>query len=285
MKKGQKDNSYINKDIKKGFLAKRDDFNYKKLIGLLSELNSNYTLGNTYASMMLVRAVLDHVPPLLGYDTFEEIVNNYSWSRTDKKYMKSLMDFKNEADDALHRPISGDDDFLDIDSLPKRNRVNRLLEECLKVGGTIKPKQYSKINKQVTHSNIKIKLAKETIRWANFSTSRGVWSSFKVDLEIDNYRSNKPDYISVSVRANLLDGSKWIGNHYIFNKTGELDEEFWINKNEVKKPFIFISSHPPGGHRSEPMPEISNDPIEIHVNTRSSAEFKFLVPRSKVIKR
>jgi hypothetical protein len=43
------------------------DFDFQKLIRLCEELNSSYDQGNMYASAMLTRAILDHVPPLFGY--------------------------------------------------------------------------------------------------------------------------------------------------------------------------------------------------------------------------
>ena len=172
-----------------------------------------------------------------------------------------------------------------MESLPKKNRISRLLQECIKIGGTIKLAPLSKTKQSSKHNNIKVKLTKETVRWANFSTSKGVWPSFQVNLEIDNYKSSKPDYISIAIIANLTSGDRWVGNHFIFGKDGGQDEEFWIGKIQVKKPLVFVSNHPAGGHRSEPMPDISDDPIEIHIKTKSGPEFKIPVLRDHILKR
>ena len=56
--------------------------------------------------------------------------NNYPWGKTDKAYMRRLLDFKTQADDALHRRISGRPDLLGIDDMPPRAGINRLLQEC-----------------------------------------------------------------------------------------------------------------------------------------------------------
>jgi hypothetical protein len=101
-----------------------------KLVRLLYELNDNYSRGNAYAAHALLRAVLDHIPPLLGCASFEAAVNNYSWGRTDKKYARRLLDFKLQADDALHRQMSKRTTRLDIDDLPPKVWVNGLLQEC-----------------------------------------------------------------------------------------------------------------------------------------------------------
>lgn len=101
-----------------------------KLTRLVAELNDNYSRGNAYAAHALLRAVLDHIPPLLGCADFKAAANNYSWSRTDRGYARRLLDFKLQADDALHRQISTRTDQLGIDDMPPKVWVNRILQEC-----------------------------------------------------------------------------------------------------------------------------------------------------------
>jgi hypothetical protein len=104
-----------------------------KLLRLIDELNENYARGSTYAAHAVLRALLDHVPPLLGCASFTGVANNYPWSRTDKAYMRRLLDFKLQADDAMHRQISANADLLSLDDIPPRAWVNRLLQECASV--------------------------------------------------------------------------------------------------------------------------------------------------------
>ena len=99
-------------------------------MSLIEELNGNHAHENTYASHALLRAILDHVPPILGLKTFNEVPSNYSWTKTDAKYMKKLLEFKLQADDALHRAISSKPDLLTQEDMPPRVWVNRLLQEC-----------------------------------------------------------------------------------------------------------------------------------------------------------
>lgn len=101
-----------------------------KLTRLVAELNDNYSRGNAYAAHALLRAILDHIPPLLGCADFKAAANNYSWSRTDRGYARRLLDFKLQADDALHRQISNRTDQLGIDDMPPKVWVNRILQEC-----------------------------------------------------------------------------------------------------------------------------------------------------------
>jgi len=101
-----------------------------KLLQLIDELNDNYARENAYAAHALLRAILDHIPPILGYADFVEVANNYQWPRTDRKYIKRLLDFKLQGDDVLHRQISDKADLLGMDDLPPRVWPNRLLQEC-----------------------------------------------------------------------------------------------------------------------------------------------------------
>ncbi|MFK0249727.1 hypothetical protein ACIQUM_33930 [Amycolatopsis azurea] len=105
----------------------------KKLLQLLRELNENYDSKNVYACHALLRAVLDHVPPVFNQKNFASVAVQYNWSLTDKKYMKRLEEFRAQADDALHRQIRSREDILDFHDLPPRAWVNRLLDEAVAV--------------------------------------------------------------------------------------------------------------------------------------------------------
>jgi hypothetical protein len=105
-------------------------WNADKLFALLHELNDNFARGNTYACHTLLRAVLDHIPPLFGYGTFGEVANNTSWARTDKQYMKQLAEFRAQGDDVLHRQISGKGYALKMEDFPRPLLLRRLLVGC-----------------------------------------------------------------------------------------------------------------------------------------------------------
>lgn len=126
------DGFYIAAQVIAAIRAKEgtDWFDRSKLLRLIEELNDNYLRGNGYAAHALLRAILDHVPPLLKCSDFTAAVNNYQWSRTDKNYVRKLLDFKLQADDVLHRQISSKPDLLSLDDMPPRAWINRLLQEC-----------------------------------------------------------------------------------------------------------------------------------------------------------
>ena len=105
-------------------------FDTGKLVHLIEELNDNYSRGNTYAAHALLRAILDHIPPLLDCGDFSTVRNSDRLSRTDKSYARNHLDFKPQANDALHRPISRKVDLICLDDMPPRIWINRLLQGC-----------------------------------------------------------------------------------------------------------------------------------------------------------
>lgn len=110
-----------------------DRFDRTKLLRLIDELNDNYLRGNGYASHALLRAILDHVPPRLSCACFTATANNDPWEpHRQGLHARKLLDFKMQADDALHRQISASPDMLSLDHMPPRAWVNRLLQECAK---------------------------------------------------------------------------------------------------------------------------------------------------------
>jgi hypothetical protein len=95
---------------------------------LIGGLNHNFTNGNVYSVHALLRAVLDHVRPILGCVDFQAVSDSSSWGRTDRSYMRRLRGFRDQADDALYRQISVKPDMLSMDDMPSRAAVRRLLQ-------------------------------------------------------------------------------------------------------------------------------------------------------------
>ena len=114
-------------------------FDLTKLLALVEELNENYANENTYACLALIRAIMDHVPPILGCKNFEEVASSYPGWRsssksnrvsTNQSYMQNLLTYKKNGDDAMHRPASPHEDLLTMADVPSRVWVNVLLREC-----------------------------------------------------------------------------------------------------------------------------------------------------------
>jgi hypothetical protein len=93
-------------------------FDLAKLIRLCEELNICYANGSYLAVTMLTRAVLDHVPPIFGYNTFVEVTSNYG-GKSLKKSLQNLQNSSRNISDAyLHLPIR------DKESLPNKTQVD-----------------------------------------------------------------------------------------------------------------------------------------------------------------
>jgi hypothetical protein len=84
--------------------TKNKDFDLAKLVKLCEELNSASSNKNFISSSLLVRAIIDHVPPVLGFNTFSELANNYSdGTRSFKRSMLNLNNsLRNIADNNIH---------------------------------------------------------------------------------------------------------------------------------------------------------------------------------------
>ncbi|MGW2851494.1 hypothetical protein ACWDAZ_05465 [Streptomyces sp. NPDC001215] len=126
---------YVNAGLRDELAAKqgKTKLSVDKLLQLLHELDDNYADGHAYSCHALLRAVIDHVPPILGHKSFEAAVNNHTWSRTDKKYMTRLLDFKTQADDVLHRQIRASADVITMHDLPQAAALNALLRVCIDI--------------------------------------------------------------------------------------------------------------------------------------------------------
>lgn len=271
---------YIDGGIIDRFSQKADPFNYKKLLLLIEELNFNYSRGNIYASAALVRAILDHIPPLLNYGSFESVVNNYHWSESHLKYMRDLLNFKNSGDDALHTQISEKEDHLSVEELPSRVKINTLLEECIARGGTALPTQKNTREKTPSLSSITISIVEEEgVKWANYSVGKfRTWDCFRIVLYIDNFKSNKNDYIKVSLAASSNDGV-WNASNFVFvlgtHETADIREnvDFEIGDGKRETVPVFISDRGFGNADKRAMPEFDKDKLFLNMTTASGKEF------------
>lgn len=68
---------YIDEErIKELRMIPKKEFDFTKLIRILEELNQCYRASCYMATIMLVRALLDHIPPIFGCKLFSEVANN-----------------------------------------------------------------------------------------------------------------------------------------------------------------------------------------------------------------
>lgn len=109
------------------------NFDLKRLLKLCDEINYTFSNKCFISTIILVRALLDHIPPIFGKRTFTEIANNHGG-----KSFKDSMDFLDKssrkiADLYLHTHISNKE------SIPVEQQVNYsqpldvLLTEIIKI--------------------------------------------------------------------------------------------------------------------------------------------------------
>ena len=74
---------YVDAEVGAALIARARElgFDTTKLARLIDELNENYRRSNTYAAHALLRAILDHIPPILRCSDFQAILSNHQWSR------------------------------------------------------------------------------------------------------------------------------------------------------------------------------------------------------------
>jgi hypothetical protein len=94
-------------------------YDVTRLIRLCEELNVCFRNECYHASVMLTRAILDHVPPILGCKSFAEVTSSYAGGRSFKESMETLDKMARKiADSHLHTQIRPSE------VLPTRVQVN-----------------------------------------------------------------------------------------------------------------------------------------------------------------
>ncbi|MGZ4969789.1 MAG: hypothetical protein ACXV8U_03755 [Methylobacter sp.] len=109
-------------------------FDNAKLIRLLRELNVAYHNDAHFTTGILVRAVIDHIPPIFGFATFPEVANNYKGTKSFKSAMQRLNDsLRNLADSYLHVQIRKVESLPTLNQVDFRAELDALLSEVSRV--------------------------------------------------------------------------------------------------------------------------------------------------------
>jgi hypothetical protein len=97
---------------------KVESFDLSRLVKLCEELNDNFQRENFLSVAMIGRSILDHVPPIFGLKTFNEVANNYGGKSFKKASQHLNSTMRSIADSYLHETIRSKE------SLPNENQVN-----------------------------------------------------------------------------------------------------------------------------------------------------------------
>jgi hypothetical protein len=110
-------------------------FDFKKLIRLCEEINTVYSEKCYFATAMLTRGLLDHVPPLFGYNTFNEVANNYGGGG--KSFKDTIQHLENAArkvaDAHLHMPIRKSETLPAAQQVNFASQLDMLLAEIVRI--------------------------------------------------------------------------------------------------------------------------------------------------------
>lgn len=109
-------------------------FDFTRLAELCRELNVA-AAGHAYMAItMLVRAVLDHVPPVLGCTSFAEVASSYPGSKSFKDHMRHLdLSSRKVADGFLHTRIRRRESLPTQVEVDFRSSIGELIREILRV--------------------------------------------------------------------------------------------------------------------------------------------------------
>jgi hypothetical protein len=114
-------------------------FDFKKLIRLCEEMNKSYSDSSYYATAMLTRGLLDHVPPIFGRTSFVEVANNYNGGgKSFKDAMQHLENAaRNVADAHLHLPIRKSETLPVAQQVNFASQLDMLLSEIIRTIPTL----------------------------------------------------------------------------------------------------------------------------------------------------
>jgi hypothetical protein len=81
-------------------------FDLTKLIGICEELNESMANSAHIGASLLVRALIDHVPPIFDFQNFADFANQYPGTRSFKRSMNNLnISLRNIADANIHTQV------------------------------------------------------------------------------------------------------------------------------------------------------------------------------------
>jgi len=110
-----------------------DKWDYLKLVELCRELNVAYSNSCVHATGMLVRSLLDHVPPVFGVANFDGVISNYG-GKSFKGQMRNLNSLSREISNGyLHGHIRRHESMPNMQQVDFRSLIDALLGEIVRI--------------------------------------------------------------------------------------------------------------------------------------------------------
>lgn len=112
-------------------------YDLTKLIQLSKEIEWSFVNGNYYATALLQRAFIDHIPPLFNCKNFGEVVNNYKSEGNSKSFKKSMEHLDNSlraiGDSSIHSQIRQKEVLPSEKQVDFSNDFDVLLAEIVRI--------------------------------------------------------------------------------------------------------------------------------------------------------
>lgn len=109
------------------------EFDYKRLIKMLEEINCNYSEGNFLSVVLISRAIIDHIPPIFSLNNFNEVANNYG-TKSFKKNMQHLnLSMRSISDSYLHTHIRKSESLPNENQIDFTQGIDLLLSEIIRI--------------------------------------------------------------------------------------------------------------------------------------------------------
>lgn len=112
-------------------------YDLRKLIQLSKEIEWSFVNGNYYATALLQRAFIDHIPPIFNCKNFSEVVNNYKSEGNSKSFKKSMEHLNNSlraiGDSSIHSQIRQKEVLPSEKQVDFSNDFDVLLAEIVRV--------------------------------------------------------------------------------------------------------------------------------------------------------
>lgn len=126
------DRDFINQSrIQQLESIKSNSFDFTKLVQLCNELNNAFSTHSFYSCGMLIRAIVDHIPPIFGFTSFMDFSNQYG-TKSFKDSMNHLeKGCRKLADGYLHEHIRKKESIPTVEQIDYRSPLDKLLAEII----------------------------------------------------------------------------------------------------------------------------------------------------------
>ena len=113
---------------------KSKTFDLSKLVRLCEELNNASANKNIFSSSLLVRSIIDHIPPIFEFKNFSSFANNYADGT--KSFKKSMLNLDNSlrniADNNIHSQVRKKEALPTISQTDFTPELDLLLSEIVR---------------------------------------------------------------------------------------------------------------------------------------------------------